>query len=95
LIGRRRERPDERDIDGQLRVWDADEDSQCVVDMGSDEFASIMPGDLNGDGCVGHSDLGILLGAWENSDAGDLDCDADTDQADLGILLTHWGAGCP
>jgi len=87
--------PDERDIDGQMRLWDGDEDGECVVDMGSDEFASIIPGDLNGDGCVNHPDLGILLGAWQNSDEGDLDCDGDTDHSDLGILLTHWGAGCP
>jgi len=90
--------PDERDIDGQMRVWDGDDDGQRVVDIGSDEFGSRIPGDLNGDGCVGHADLGILLTDWGCTGGdcpGDLDCDGDTDHADLGILLAHWGEGCP
>jgi len=86
--------PDERDIDGQMRVWDGDDDSQWVVDMGSDEFGSIIPGDLDGDGCVSQGDLGILLSSWGSS-GGDLNGDGETNQADLGILLAHWGEGCP
>jgi len=57
-----------------------------------------MPGDLNGDGCVGHADLGILLADWGCSGGGcpgDCDGDGDTDHGDLGILLAHWGEGCP
>jgi len=53
--------------------------------------------DLNGDGCVGHADLGILLGDWGCTNGGcpgDIDYDGDTDHADLGILLAHWGEGC-
>jgi len=46
-------------------------------------------------GNVAHSDLGIVLSAWQWSDEGDFDCDGDTDQVDLGILLTHWGEVCP
>ena len=60
--------------------------------------APTPPGDLNGDGCVGHADLGILLGDWDCTGqdcAGDIDGDGDTDHADLGILLAHWGEGCP
>jgi len=86
--------PDERDIDGQMRVWDGDEDGVWRVDMGSDEFGSMVPGDLNADGCVGQPDLGILLAHWGVDDGGDLDFDGDTDQSDLGILLAHWGEGC-
>jgi hypothetical protein len=59
---------------------------------------SCVPGDLNGDGCVGHADLGILLADWNCSGGdcpGDCDDDGDTDHSDLGILLGHWGAGCP
>ena len=55
-------------------------------------------GDLDGDGCVGHADLGILLSDWmcDSGDCpGDCDGDGDTDHADLGILLAHWGEGCP
>jgi hypothetical protein len=59
---------------------------------------SPTPGDLNGDGCVDHADLGILLRDWGCSGGdcpGDCDGDGDTDQGDLAILLAHWGAGCP
>ena len=90
--------PDERDIDGQMRVWDGDDDGQWTVDMGSDEFGSQAPGDLNGDGCVDHADLGILLSDWGCTGGdcpGDCDFDGDTDHSDLGILLAHWGEGCP
>lgn len=49
--------------------------------------------DLNGDGAVDLADLGILLAAYEDTDAGDLDGDGDTDLADLGILLAEFGCG--
>ncbi len=54
-------------------------------------------GDLNGDGCVDHADLGALLGDWGCTNGGctaDIDYDGDTDHVDLGILLAHWGEGC-
>ncbi|MFG0252462.1 MAG: CRTAC1 family protein [Phycisphaerales bacterium JB038] len=54
----------------------------------------VIPGDLNGDGCVDQADLGILLAAYNTDDGGDLDGDGDTDQADLGILLGNYNAGC-
>ena len=57
-----------------------------------------IPGDLNGDGCIDQSDLGILLADWNCTGGncpGDCDGDGDTDQADLGVLLAHWGQGCP
>jgi hypothetical protein len=60
-------------------------------------FELSMSGDLNGDGCVGHADLGILLADWnctEGDCPGDADGDGDTDHADLGILLANWGEGC-
>ncbi|MBW7904072.1 MAG: hypothetical protein LC135_13970 [Phycisphaerae bacterium] len=58
-----------------------------------------VPGDLTGDGCVGQSDLGILLADFGCTDGvgncpGDVDGDGDTDQSDLGILLGHFGTGC-
>ena len=59
---------------------------------------SVIPGDINGDGCVDQVDLGILLADWGCSGGdcpGDCDADGDTDQGDLGILLAHWGEGCP
>ena len=48
------------------------------------------PGDLNGDGCVDSSDVGILLGYWGTPD-GDLNGDGTTDSADFGTLLGNWG----
>ncbi len=57
---------------------------------------SDCPADLNGDGFIGQSDLGILL-AWYDSgtDGGDVDGDGDTDQSDLGILLAYYDTPCP
>lgn len=46
-------------------------------------------GDLNGDGHVDASDLGILLGGWGTA-AADLTGDGTTDAADLGVLLGAW-----
>jgi hypothetical protein len=56
-----------------------------------------IAGDLDGDGCVGQEDLGILLADWGCTGGdcpGDCDGDGDTDHSDLGILLAHWGQGC-
>ncbi|MFO0826845.1 MAG: hypothetical protein U0572_01740 [Phycisphaerales bacterium] len=49
------------------------------------------PEDLDGDGSVGASDLGILLGAWGTSGPGDLDGDGVVGATDLGLLLGAWG----
>ena len=53
-------------------------------------------GDLDGDGCVGPSDLGILLSLWDATSpiCGDLDGDGEIRAGDLGILLSNWD-GCP
>ncbi len=62
-------------------------------DGSSDIFTHVvtaLPGDFNDDGIVDQADLGILLGAYGNSDEGDLDGDGDTDQADLGQLLGNY-----
>jgi len=50
-------------------------------------------GDLDGDGDVDQSDLGVLLGAWGIDDGGDLDGDGQTGHSDLGVLLADWGCG--
>jgi alkaline phosphatase len=52
------------------------------------------PADLNLDGMVGPSDLGILLGAWGGSGAADLTGDGVVDNADIAVLLGAWGT-CP
>ncbi|MBM4112430.1 MAG: hypothetical protein FJ253_03500 [Phycisphaerae bacterium] len=50
-----------------------------------------MTADLDGDGGVNGSDLGLLLGLWESADAAaDLDGSGVVDGSDLGILLGYW-----
>ncbi|HUU98644.1 MAG TPA: hypothetical protein VM487_23165 [Phycisphaerae bacterium] len=51
-------------------------------------------GDLDDDGDVDLSDLAILLGAYNATDAGDLDGDSDTDISDLAMLLANYGEVC-
>jgi parallel beta-helix repeat protein/predicted outer membrane repeat protein len=80
----------ERDMDGQLRVWDGG--SGWLVDMGADEYASHRPGDMDGDGDVDLSDLAALLSHYrETGDTtpaeGDFDFDGDVDLSDLAALL--------
>lgn len=63
------------------------------------EFVGVVtpptcPGDLDGNGQVDTTDLGILLGAFGTSDAGDLNDDGITDTTDLGILLGSFGTTC-
>ncbi|MFO0839131.1 MAG: PEP-CTERM sorting domain-containing protein [Phycisphaerae bacterium] len=55
----------------------------------------LCPGDLNADRITNEADLGILLGAWQTSDAGDLDNDGQTSEPDLGIVLGSWQVSCP
>jgi len=48
--------------------------------------------DITGDGAVGSSDLGVLLGAWGSNDpAADINGDGVVNSQDLAILLGSWG----
>ena len=51
--------------------------------------------DLNGDGFVDASDLGMLLGAWSTNPGmcPDFDCNGIVNASDLGIFLGTWGTG--
>ncbi|MBL9147134.1 MAG: hypothetical protein JNM94_00420 [Phycisphaerae bacterium] len=51
-------------------------------------------GDLDGDGSVGGSDLGTLLGQWGGAGNADFDGSGTVGGADLGTLLGAWGP-CP
>jgi hypothetical protein len=51
---------------------------------------SATPGDLDGDGKINGTDLGLLLAGWGGSGPADLNRDGVTDGADLGILLSNW-----
>ncbi len=57
--------------------------------------AAPCPEDLNDDGYIGQSDLGILLASYEFDGGGDIDGDGDTDQSDLGLLLAVYDQPCP
>ncbi len=60
-----------------------------------DAIADVAPagllGDLDGDGTIGGSDLGLLLVAWGGSGAADLDGDGVVGGGDLGLLLAGFG----
>jgi len=50
-----------------------------------------IPGDINGDGIVDGSDLGLLLSLWgTDSPQADLNGDGIVDLSDLNILLSNW-----
>lgn len=62
-----------------------------TVDMGAYEGRGLCFADLNSDDSVDGADLGLLLGAWDTSDAdADLNDDGIVDGADLGLLLGAW-----
>ena len=47
-------------------------------------------GDLNDDGQVNGSDLGLMLANWGNPGIGDIDEDGVVSGGDLGALLAAW-----
>ncbi len=49
------------------------------------------PADLDLDGDISGTDLGLLLGNWGNAGTGDLNGDNQVDGTDLGLLLGAWG----
>ena len=66
------------------------EPGETRVLEGSDG-CTIAMGDLNGDGVVDGSDLGLLLAAWGTTRPGaDLNGDGTVNGADLGLLLASW-----
>ncbi len=91
--------PSDRDIDGQWRVWDGNENGDWQIDMGADEFGSHCPGDLDGDNDIDLTDLGGLLanygaGSGMTPADGDSDLDGDVDLSDLSALLAVYGTSC-
>lgn len=55
------------------------------------------PADLNGDGIVDTSDLGLLIVVYNSVSGGPADINSDgiVDTADLGLMLQSFGAPCP
>jgi hypothetical protein len=52
------------------------------------------PADVDQDGAVGGSDLGLLIATWGGTGSADIDGDGVVSGVDLGIMLTGWGL-CP
>ena len=83
----------------RLRFVISDEGDGSVVEGGVDnlrifgiECDDSIPGDLNGDGFVNGTDLGIFLALWGTSDASaDLNGDGIVNGGDLGLLVANWG----
>ena len=76
----------------------------CAIHVGGGMVGSVTviacPGDLDGDGAIGLSDLASLLanyGATSGVDYfdGDIDLDGDVDLSDLAELLAVYGTTCP
>jgi hypothetical protein len=68
--------------------------SSPEIDAVADVAPVAIPGDLDLDGDVGSSDLGILLTLWGTSDIlADIDGNGVVGSEDLGVLLTNWGGG--
>jgi len=77
---------------GRIYFLDDPEENYTII------LASEIPGDINGDGVVDSTDLGILGVAWGATLgepnymlAADLNSDGVVDSTDLGILGLHWG----
>lgn len=76
---------------GKVYLWVVDYSANTV----SLRLESVLPcpADLNSDGVVDGTDLGLLLGAWASDDAAaDLSDDGVVDGTDLGLLLGSWGS---
>jgi len=74
---------------GSARVWwidDRDGDGSPSDCAG----ATVLPGDLDGDGVVGAVDLAMLLSQWGGIGSGDLDGDGHVGAGDLALLLAAW-----
>lgn len=83
---------------GQFRIRFRARDlgAGSVVEAGVDDVrvevngCPFAPADLNTDGTVDGTDLGLLLGAWGQPGLGDLNQDGTVDGTDLGLLLGSW-----
>lgn len=86
--------PVDMDNDGDLDLVFVDElDDSMLILSNSGQNPPAVPGDLNGDGAVSGSDLGLLLAAWGPCTPPcppDLNGDGVVSGADLGLLLAVW-----
>jgi choice-of-anchor B domain-containing protein len=80
-----------------VRFIARDEGPGSLVEAGVDDISitsldcpSGIPGDLDGNGTVGPSDLTILLSQWGTAGSADLDGNGVVGASDLAILLAAW-----
>ena len=82
-------------LDGTFKDLDGNGIPDCC-DTGTSCESCV--GDINGDGSVDSSDLGILIALWNTSAKGnpeaDINRDGTVDSADIGLLVGGWGV-CP
>ncbi|MGB8225628.1 MAG: right-handed parallel beta-helix repeat-containing protein, partial [Sedimentisphaerales bacterium] len=84
----------EKDIDGENRIMDGNNDGNSRVDIGADEFC---PYDLSQDGFVDFSDFAVFARSWKTLDGNanyndrcDFYNDGKIDYKDLYIFCNHW-----
>ena len=74
-----------------LQAWDANgvytDADPVTLEV---QVGSTVPADLDMNGHVDGTDLGLLLGAWGTTGPGDLDGSGVVDGTDLGLLLGSW-----
>ncbi len=83
------------DIQDDMVVCGIRLDDEAALNMGSARvyrIASTCPEDINGDGVIDTSDLGILIGSFGMSGPGDINSDGVIDTADLGLLVAGFSA---
>ena len=63
----------------------------CCSVLATGASAQSCSGDLNRDGTVNGADLGLMMGAFNGTEAAfDLNHDGIVNGADLGLLLSNW-----
>ena len=68
-----------------------------AIIIAGDIIPTLLPGDVDGDGYVGGSDLTALITNWGMTEAtreqGDLDGDGTVSGPDYTEVITYWGSG--
>ena len=97
--------PCETDYDGQMRVWDGDGTGGPQIDIGADEFAAHIYGDMNCDGAIDNFDIDAFVLALTDSDAyyhaypecnralADADCDGSVSNFDIDPFVALLAGG--
>ncbi len=89
----------------RVRFIARDDSPGQVVEAAIDDFIArsitlcatpACPGDADGDGLVGLSDIAAVINGWGSSGpSGDLDNDGSVGLSDVAVVVNNWGAACP